>query len=245
MYKNKRIYFDVVKEGDAEILQQFINDYELQAGTASTANWLMPDTLSEIKDQIKGGGFRFMVKTLKDDQVLGYVSASCNWVARTFEPMLYLSREHRSKGYGTEIMELVLHLGFMEMNLNKCCATVYSFNGPSINMFDKLKFQLEGTLIDEVFRKGDLWNVLKFGLFLEDWQVLEGFVGMKYPKDTGSGDIDGITIAKTSEKRDPPGGCKGCACLGCVNSPCRNCVDCKGKHNHMPECFGRVGNVKD
>lgn len=200
MYKNKRIYFEAVREGHAEILQQFYNDYDLQAGIESTANWLQPGTLGEIKEMIEGGAFRFVVKTLDEGQVIGFVSVNSNWIARTFEPMFFISRDHRGNGYGMEILELVLHIGFMEMNHRKACATVFSFNKASIKNLFYANFRQEGQLRDEVFRKGDYWDVLKFGLMIEEWEPKIQRPNMQIPEPE-----EGETVYP----------CTGCLCQEC------------------------------
>ena len=173
MYKNKNIYFDVIRDGDAQKIQSFYNDYEIQVGIEDTGCWIRPGSIKNVNGMIQGDGAYWTIKLLDNDKIIGFISIGSNWLVKTFEPMFFIDKAYQKKGYGRETLELLLMIGFSEMNHRKCVATIFSFNKASKANFVNRNFTIEGVLREECFRKGQYWDVYKMGLMIDEWEKVE------------------------------------------------------------------------
>ena len=53
-------------------------------------------------------------------------------------------KDYQNRGYGTEIMELLVDYGFNTLNLNRIELTVYDFNSRAFKTYQKVGFMEEG-----------------------------------------------------------------------------------------------------
>ena len=60
--------------------------------------------------------------------------------------------------------------GFEQMNLRRINSSVYSFNERSIRMHNKVGFVQEGLRRKAVFKNGQYWDVIEFGLLESEWK---------------------------------------------------------------------------
>lgn len=74
--------------------------------------------------------------------------------------ILIADDESRGKGYGTKATKLMVNYAFKELGLHKVTAEVLSENLPSISMFKKCGFLVDGCLRDDVFKNGQYYDVL-------------------------------------------------------------------------------------
>lgn len=73
------------------------------------------------------------------------------------------------KGLGREAFQLLLDYAFLEMNLHKVYLRVFSFNERAIRLYQKLGFQTEGELKEQIYRNGSWHHVLYMGLLKRDY----------------------------------------------------------------------------
>ncbi|RPI78253.1 MAG: N-acetyltransferase [Chloroflexi bacterium] len=79
-------------------------------------------------------------------------------------------RQDRGCGYGTEALHLILRYAFRELNLFRLSATVPSYNEPAIRLLKKNGFVEEVRRRQAVYRDGQRWDLVHFGLLSEEWQ---------------------------------------------------------------------------
>jgi RimJ/RimL family protein N-acetyltransferase len=170
MFETDDIYLDAVKDEDSSIIQSFVNNYNVAFGITETYSIVTNSTIEETKLMINGGGTRFIVKLKKTSIVIGFAHIGGNYIARTFNIMRIIDPKFHNKGYGTQLLKLLLYIGFDEMNMRKARSTVYSFNAASRKTLENVGFKLEGTLKEECYRNGNYYDVLEFGLFKEDFK---------------------------------------------------------------------------
>ncbi len=75
----------------------------------------------------------------------------------------------RRKGYGSEIMKLLQKFAFHELNLYRLTALIAGYNQPAIRLFKKNRFQEEARSRQAILRYGRRWDLLIFGLLVDDW----------------------------------------------------------------------------
>lgn len=105
-----------------------------------------------------------------DSQHIGNVYLrSIDWFARHGEVELFLGEVvHRSKGYGQAAMRLLVKYAFHDLGLVRLYSPILEDNEPSIRMFEKCGFVLEGKLRKHAFKDGRLKDVLVMGLVAEN-----------------------------------------------------------------------------
>ena len=84
---------------------------------------------------------------------------------------------YHSKGYGTDAMKVLVRFIFEQMNINKVKLEVYSFNKRAISCYEKVGFQVEGVLKEEIFRNGKYHDIIEMSIFKRDYfhSIATGF----------------------------------------------------------------------
>jgi RimJ/RimL family protein N-acetyltransferase len=68
--------------------------------------------------------------------------------------LLIGEEENRSKGYGEEVLKLLLDYGFQYLNLNNVMLRVFSFNERAIQCYKKVGFKEMGRRRQSYYLKG-------------------------------------------------------------------------------------------
>lgn len=93
--------------------------------------------------------FRFSVRTLDEDKLIGSVSLWVNsWThSEAWVGIVIGERDHWGKGYGTDAMRLIVQYGFVEANLRRISLALHSYNPRALKSYEKVGFKMEGTKI--------------------------------------------------------------------------------------------------
>jgi len=78
-------------------------------------------------------------------------------------------KQYWSKGYGTDIMNVLLRYAFTELNLKRVSLTVFEYNPRAIRSYEKAGFRHEGHLRSILNREGRRWNEVYMGILREEW----------------------------------------------------------------------------
>jgi diamine N-acetyltransferase len=91
--------------------------------------------------------------------------------ARSAEVGLFLGdKSFWNKGYGTEVMNLLLRFGFETLNLNRIFLRVDEANKGGIRAYEKAGFVHEGRLRQAVYREGEYDNLLIMSVIRSEWK---------------------------------------------------------------------------
>jgi|YNPNPStandDraft_1061719.scaffolds.fasta_scaffold11667_4 UDP-4-amino-4,6-dideoxy-N-acetyl-beta-L-altrosamine N-acetyltransferase len=90
-----------------------------------------------------------------------------DWRVRKAEVGIYLGR-CRGQGLGKRALTALVRYAFDTLNLNKLWATVFSYNQPSMRLFEGAGFSREGLLRKETYREGKYHDVIRYGLLKEE-----------------------------------------------------------------------------
>ena len=94
-----------------------------------------------------------------------------DWIGRKAEVSIYIGeKQNRQKGLGIEILDALAKYAFSECNLNRLWAEVYELNHASQKLFEKAKYELEGTLNSHAYKNGYYQNSRIYGLMRNKWQ---------------------------------------------------------------------------
>ena len=93
-----------------------------------------------------------------------------NWRVRSAEVGLFIGdKSCWNKGYGTEVMRLLLHHGFATLNLNRIFLRVDAENLGGIHAYEKAGFVHEARLRESDFREGKYSDDLIMSVLRSEW----------------------------------------------------------------------------
>lgn len=113
----------------------------------------------------------FSIRKLDDDQLLGDIDLYVyNWSARdAFVGLGIGEREFWGRGYGTDVMRVILRYAFTEVNLHRVTLTVFEYNPRAIRSYEKAGFRHEGRIRGTLNKEGRRWDILVMGILREEW----------------------------------------------------------------------------
>lgn len=138
------------------------------------ASMMSASVAKEHFEENTGDGALFMVHTLEDDKVIGFIELNgFDWAARNGWVGIGIGdRDYRGKGFGTEAMQLLLQYAFEGLNLHRVNLCVFSYNKRAIRSYEKSGFQYEGTQREVIFKEDQRWDIIDMGILRRDWERL-------------------------------------------------------------------------
>ena len=88
-----------------------------------------------------------------------------NRLHRRAELKTIIFRTYQGKGYMCRAVKLALDYSFCTLNMNKIYLGVDSENLDEIYMYNKLNFEIEGKLKNEIYANGNYRNVVRMCVF--------------------------------------------------------------------------------
>jgi RimJ/RimL family protein N-acetyltransferase len=130
--------------------------------------------MEEEAAEISPASYYFSIRTLEDDKLIGELGLDVvDWSGRdAFVGLGIGETEYWSKGYGTDVMNVLLRFAFMEINLRRVTLTVFEYNPRAIRSYEKAGFQHEGRKRLLLNREGKRWDELYMGILREEWLAL-------------------------------------------------------------------------
>lgn len=80
-----------------------------------------------------------------------------------------LQDAYRSRGIVTEAVRQICRLAFDQLDIIRLTATVFSPNMASRRVLEKNGFRLEGTMRRSIWKDGNIYDGLIYGLLREEW----------------------------------------------------------------------------
>ena len=158
----KRIYLSPMSIEDAETHVKWLNDFSVTDGLGTSGQ---VRSLEKEKEWIlkNSNQYEFAIVRLEDNKLIGNCSIhDLDQQKQCAEVGLFIGdEENRSKGYGQDVLNLLLDYAFNYLNLNNIMLKVFSFNERAINCYKKAGFKeigrrrracyLRGKHYDDVF----------------------------------------------------------------------------------------------
>lgn len=116
----------------------------------------------------------FSIRTLAEDKLIGELGLDVvNWSGRdAFVGLGIGETEYWGKGYGTDVMNILLRFAFMEINLLRVSLTVFEYNPRAIRSYEKAGFRHEGRVRKVLNKEGRRWDVFCMGILRDEWMEL-------------------------------------------------------------------------
>ncbi len=115
--------------------------------------------------------FYFTIRAREDDRLIG--KALVEWIdwenGNGFIRLGIGSAEDRRKGYGSQALTMLLRYSFGELNLFRVTAVVPAYNTGALRLFQKFGFMEEVRRGKAMYRDGEFWDIISFGLLNAEW----------------------------------------------------------------------------
>jgi len=116
-------------------------------------------------------GYRFDIVLLDGNVLIGHISLhNIDHLNRhAFLGIVIGEEAHRSKGYGTEAVRLVLDYGFKSLNLHNIMLSVHEDNYAGIACYKKVGFREAGRRREWFFKDGEYVDVLYMDILAREF----------------------------------------------------------------------------
>lgn len=130
--------------------------------------------MEEEVGEMSPGGYMFSIRTLADDKLIGELALDVvNWSGRdAFVGLGIGETEYWGKGYGTDIMNVLLRFAFTEVNLQRVTLSVFEYNPRAIRSYEKAGFRHEGRTRKVLNKEGQRWDILYMGVLRDEWMEI-------------------------------------------------------------------------
>ncbi len=170
--EGEKIYLTPKGIESAELFTRWLNDMEVTDYIGRTSGLI---TLEMEKE--------FLQKENADERVFHIVEKSTNKligatgihkidnINRKATLGIFIGEEEaRGKGYGTEIIKLLLDFGFNFLNLNNIDLSVISFNERAIKCYLNAGFKEYGRRRKAIFLDGEYYDVIYMDILKEEFK---------------------------------------------------------------------------
>lgn len=150
---------------DRDVVKYSLGAWIFPWSKSKTTAWLR-STL-EDKETLSLG-----VVEKEKQQLIGYAGiTSISRINRSGEYYILLGEKSSwGKGYGTEVTQLIIHYGFVSLNLHRIMLTVSSLNISGIKAYIKAGFQQEGVLRQACYRDGAYHDKVVMAILRPEWE---------------------------------------------------------------------------
>ena len=163
------------EEDEVKLYEQGLNsnykNFSSLGATTPPAKGIYLQKVSHRNDAFSlNSDFNFCIKT-KENNPIGDISLEFidHRNRNAMIGLAIIGGENRKKGYGTEVISLILNYAFYELNMHRVYAGAFSFNAGSRRLFEKLGFVLEGINRGFVYRNGNFYDEYVMGMLKDDW----------------------------------------------------------------------------
>ncbi len=131
--------------------------------------------LEEEVGELSPMSYFFSIRTLAEDKLIGGLNLDVfNWSVRdAFVGLGIGETEYWSKGYGTDVMNILLRYAFTEINLHRVTLSVFEYNPRAIRSYEKAGFHHEGHIRKGLNRESRRWDEIHMGILREEWMGLD------------------------------------------------------------------------
>ena len=143
-----------------------------------TTKWMgrkfrTPRSLDKIENGVRNviseppeDGIFFVIADRDTEVYIGGIDlTSIDWIDKNGVLSIAIAENsNRNKGFATEAMKLLLDYAFNKLHLHKIELGVYSDNKAAVRCYEKLGFNIEGTLKDHMLVDGKYRDLLQMGL---------------------------------------------------------------------------------
>jgi RimJ/RimL family protein N-acetyltransferase len=123
-----------------------------------------------LEDFAPGEMYRFLIRSLADDRVIGFINLWPDWQQRDVWIGIGIGdAADRGKGYGSDAMRITLRYAFEELEMHRASLGVYADNERAWRSYQKAGFKIEGRQREVDLRDGRRWDDFIMGVLRAEW----------------------------------------------------------------------------
>lgn len=179
LFTGENIYFAPIdREKDAEVASTWTHDPAYLHGIGASP--ALPRSAAKIKKQYEtleksmdeGKRFYFTVRTKDNDRLIGFGEIfRIGWTNQSGTLALGIgSADDRRRGFGAEILRLLVRYAFDELSFYRLSAQISADNTAALALFQKAGFVEEVRQRNGIHRDGQRWDLIHLGLLQEERQ---------------------------------------------------------------------------
>lgn len=177
-FAGDRITLTTFRDDDLTQFAHWLSNFDLQRMVNPGMNApFNPDDLNDPNGWFQQGlkseeSRTFAVRTHDNDTFIG-VCALINVDRFSHHAEIGINiadPDYQGKGYGGEIMRLLMRYGFEQFNLHRIYLRVMSYNTRGIRLYEKLGFLHEVKQREAIFRDGTYHDGLIMGILRSEWE---------------------------------------------------------------------------
>jgi len=171
MLRGEKVRFRAIEREDLPQLRDWRNHPEIRRRTREF-RLLSMENQERWFAQLHDDRNTVMFAVLDEQgKLIGVVGLTyIDWKNRKSEVSIYIGDESAwGKGYGLDALRTLVGYGFHTANLHKLYAEIFSFNEPSIKLFEKAGFKPDGRKREDQFVDGKYWDTLVYSLLASEF----------------------------------------------------------------------------
>ena len=157
----ERIYLSPLNIEDADKYVEWFCDFRTTDGIGKSSSLMTVESERElIENSLKNNDYNFAIVNIENHELIGNCGImKIKQKDRCAELGIFIgTEEYRSKGYGTETINILLDYSFNYLNLNNVHLSVMSFNERAIACYKKVGFKEYGRRRESYFLNGKYYD---------------------------------------------------------------------------------------
>ena len=170
--KGEKVFLRAIEKEDMEFLREMINNPELER---NVVGWSFPISKYEqerwFESQIQNkNNIRYIIEV--DRERIGVVTiTNIDWKNRKACHGIKLCNDKvKGKGYGTDAVMTIMKYAFEELQLNKLYSTILDYNIPSMNLYKKCGWLVDGVLRESTFKGNQYIDEMAVSILKKDYE---------------------------------------------------------------------------
>ena len=168
----ENVYLSPRSVEDAEQYAEWLNDFETTDYTGRSGQILTVESEREYLENNINAEAVFAIVKSEDDKMIGSAGIeSIDHLNRIGTLGIFIGdKESRNKGYGTEVVNMLLEYGFKYLNLNNIKLDLMEFNERALACYKKCGFKEYGRRRKCRFINGKYYDSIEMDIIAEEFE---------------------------------------------------------------------------
>lgn len=169
----KKIYLRAMEPEDMEMYREMANDPDTEK---MVEGWSFPISKLEQRNWYEHvisdkSNLRFTIVLKESEEPAGMVNlVDIDWKNRSaFHGIKLSATGPKGKGIGTDAVMTIMQYAFEELQLNRLDGGWIEYNQPSLKLYKKCGWSVEGCKKRGVFKRGQFYDIYFGGILVEDY----------------------------------------------------------------------------
>lgn len=170
--KGEKVLLRAIEKEDLEFLRSMINDPEMEK---CVGGWSFPISKYEqekwFENQIQSKSNIRLIIEVEGERIGLVTITDIDWKNRKACNGIKLYNDKvKGKRYGTDTINTIMKYAFEELQLNKLYSVILEYNVPSLNLYKKCGWKIDGILREEKFKGNHYINEVAISILKKDYE---------------------------------------------------------------------------